>query len=820
MTPADGLRTGEGSESALGNLPVQLTRLIGRERMLSDLATLLWRTRLLTLCGPGGVGKTRLAIALADAVRADLIEGAWWVDLSTTLDPAAIGQTMVSAVFPGEPVSESAVVAIGRRFAEPALIVLDNCEQVIAGCADLVAELLARSPSIRVLATSRQPLGVPGEQVFRVSGLGLGEDDGRAGDAVELFLERVREAAAASAVDTPELRDVVRRICRQLDGLPLALELAAARVPLLGVAAIAERLESGSSFLRHSSRAAPERHRTIQETVEWSHRLLSPAERVLFRRLAVFRGSFSLAAVEGVCTDDALTPQDALNVLGDLVDQSLVQVLSGEAEPRYRLLETIRRFAMAKLHDSDEAHALRRAHAGFFSALAGEAGHAAGGVERIRWTERLELERDNFREAMDCLLAHDPGGALSLACALWPFWYQRGYYREARAWFEHALPAPADVAPEVRADGLLKSGEVTFLLCDYELAAERLHEVLRLLGEDGDARTRASAFQRLGTIAREQARYGEARAWHERSLAIRESMGDAQGVAVARNFLGFVAWLEGNGTTAEALCGAALEAFRQGGDIQEMAGTLVNLGATALYSGDLARATDRLEQALAAARRVGFQEGIAWSLHELAIVARRRRAGVPEQAWMLRDALLIHHQLGDRWRLASVLEEAAGSLLARRDARAAVSVLAFVDRLRASMGAPVPAVERPDHDAALERVGGKLGRAGFAAAWSAGVGWELEQAVDVVLGALDHLAGMAPASDNGARPASVILTSRELAVLDLLSDGLTNREIASALYISPSTAAVHVSNILRKLGAKRRVDATGLAHSLGLLPVG
>src|SRR5581483_5618463 len=226
-----------------------------------------------------------------------------------------------------------------------------------------------------------------------------------------------------------------------------------------------------------------------------------------------------------VCSDAALTPVEALQVLGDLADQSLVQVSTEEAEPRYRLLETIRRFAMAKLHDGDEAHVVRRAHAEFFTALAVEAGRARTGAERARASERLELERDNFREAMDWLLAHDPPGALTLACALWPYWYQRGYYREARAWFEHALAAPASITPEARADGLLKAGEVTFLLCDYRLAAERLHEVLSLLGDAGDARMRAAAFQRLGTIAREQARYADARRWHEQSLSIWESLG-------------------------------------------------------------------------------------------------------------------------------------------------------------------------------------------------------------------------------------------------------------------------------------------------------
>jgi predicted ATPase/DNA-binding CsgD family transcriptional regulator len=761
-----------------------------------------------------------LAIALAEAVRADFVDGAWWVDLAATFDPEHVAQTVVSSVLPGEPAGESPSAAIARRFADSSLLVLDNCEQVVDSCARLVTELLARAPSVRIITTSRQPLAVPGEQVWRVSGLPVGAGPavlGQHDDAVELFLERVREVSTGFDPDAPGVRETVRRICAKLDGLPLALELAAARVPLLGVGQIAERLEQDSGFLRHGNRRAPERHRTLDQAVDWSHRLLTEPERGLFRRLASFRGTFSLTAAEAVCGGDPLRA-DVLDLLGGLVDQSLVHVIGDRAEPRYRLLETIRRYAADKLEESGEAPAVRGRHADFFLDLAvAEAEMDRAGVELIRGLERLELEHDNFRVAMAWLLEVAPEKATRLASGLWPFCYQRGYYREARAWFDAVLLAADEIAPPVRVQALLGAGEVAFLQCDYGLAVARLDQALALIDELGDERRRAIVLQRLGSIAREQAHYQQARDFHEQSLVIWERLGDRNGIAMAQNYLGFVAWLRGDSASASSLCGLALAEFRRTGRLQEAVGTLVNLGAAALYAGDVGHAREHLEEALTLSRRLGFQEGIAWSRHELAIVARLGRGSVADQAHMLRDALLVHDQLGDRWRLASVLEEVAGGLLSRRAPRTAAALFAFVGRLRGRLGAPVPPPEAPDRDAAVARVERKLGRAAFSIAWAEGEMWELEQAVETALSAIDELTGPAEA---GAVRAAPILTARELAVLELVTHGDTNREIAAALYISPSTAGVHVSNILRKLGAKRRVDAAGLAHELGLLPVG
>jgi predicted ATPase/DNA-binding CsgD family transcriptional regulator len=793
---------------------------------LRELSALVWRSRLTTLCGPAGAGKTRLAVALAQAVQADFIDGAWWVDLSVIVDPGSVGQSIAAAVLPGERATDVASETIGRRFAATALLVLDNCEQVVDGCAQVVTELLGRTQSLRMIATSREPLGVPGEQVWRVPGLRFADlpdafEQDRDSPAVELFMERARESTRSFDPGGPGVREAVARICRLLDGMPLSIELAAARVPVLGVAGIAERLEHGSEFLGRAARGAPQRHRTLRDTLEWSHRLLDKREKRLFRRLGVFKGSFSLAAAEAIGADEALPADWVLDVLSALVDRSMVQVVEDRGDPRYRLLVTIRHFALGKLDDSGESAAIRQSHAAYFYRSVQNAEPRIAGVagpdQQIRVFEELELEHDNLHEALRWLLASSAPNAAHLSSMLWPFWYQRGYYREARETFERLLASGQEMPTAARAEAFREAGDVAFFQCDYEVAAEHLKSALGLSLQLDDRLTAALALQRLGSIAREQGGYGEARELHSQSLAIWSELGEQGGIAASNNYLGFVAWLIGDHQIAEALCLEALAWFRPAGNLQETAETLVNLGANALYNDQLDIAGDRLEEALDIARRLGFQEGIAWSLHELAILDRRRHRPPGKSSVMLRDALLLHSQLGDRWRVASVLEEIAGSVLLQADPRLAVEVLGHAELLRERIRSPIPPVEAPARAAALSRLQAKLSRDSFTAAWSEGRELQLAQAVDRALSTIEQL-DQSPTGAPGQR-STAILTPRELAVLELLGNGLTNREIAASLYMSSSTAGVHVSNILRKLGAKRRVDATALAHSLGLLPI-
>src|SRR5581483_2453102 len=345
---------------------------------------------------------------------------------------------------------DPAPAALARKLPESTLLVLDNCEQVVDGCAELVVGLLERSQSLRVIATSRQPLGVPGEQVWRVPGLGVGgglagvdqpdgadrhehdrpnglepghEDavDGADEGAVALFMERAREASTAFDPEAPGVLDTVRRICNWLDGMPLAIELAAAPVPVLPVGQIAQRIELDSNILRHTARTAPERHRTMDAMLEWSHRMLEPPEQRLFRRLSVFRGSFSLAAAETICAGYLLEVPDVLDLLAVLIDRSLVQVVDQADEPRYRMLATVRQYAAAKLWDGPEGPTVHGRHAEYYLAIAVAARDAVDGPQQTRWLARLEFEHDNLEAALQWLAEESIDDGARLARLLWPF---------------------------------------------------------------------------------------------------------------------------------------------------------------------------------------------------------------------------------------------------------------------------------------------------------------------------------------------------------------------------------------------------------------
>ena len=796
------------ARSPLGRLPVALTSLVGRDGALGELDGLLDGTRLLSLTGPGGCGKSRLALALAGRAGAERGE-ACWCDLADVADQALVAERVAGALGVQPPPGGATVDAIARHLgAQRVLLVLDNCEHVVDACAALTAHLLQTCPQLSVLATTRQPLAVPGEQVWRVPG--LGDDD--SGPA--LFAERARSVAPGFVLDDATA-PAVERICRWLDGMPLGIELAAARVAVLGVDEIAERLERDMSLLRQRSRTAPARHQTLAAALDWSHEMLDPGEQALLRRLAVFRGGFTLAAAEAVAAGDPLDGLDVLDALGRLVDQSLVQVVRSEGESRFRLLETIRQYAAAKLGASGEQDAVLAAHAAWFGELATRASRALrGGAEQRAWLRRLDAEHDNLRALLGRLLPGDPEAGGRLAGALWPFWYRRGHYDEARLWLEQAAGVVEEMAPDVRADVLAGAGVLAFLQCEYGVAAERLERALALRRDLGDPMGMAAVLQRLGSIAREQGRYEDARTLHEQALALWEELDDEAGVATSLDFLGFAAWLSGDLDRAEALCSRALERFRARGAAQETAACLINLGATAHYRGDDALAAARLEEALAGARELGYEEGIAWALHELGIIACRRRDPALAAA-RLREALVVHHRLGDRWRATSVLEEIAGGLLAQARPHRAAETLGAAGALRERLGTPVPPAERKALERALRAVRGALKPGAFRTAWAEGGTLGLDRAMDRALEALDELYSGAPAP--AAPAAGPPLTDRERDVLVLLCQGATNREIGAALFISASTAGVHVSNILHKLGASGRVEAVRAALRLGLV---
>jgi predicted ATPase/DNA-binding CsgD family transcriptional regulator len=806
------LRLANPGGEVLGNLPAQLTALIGRDDAIAELAGLLATTRLVTLSGPGGSGKSRLAIAAATACAGGFDGGAWWVDLGSVSDPALVEQLVVSTLHPSASRGSAADVLADHVGDRRTLLVLDNCEHLVDACAPLMAAVLAASHPLQVLSTSRRPLGVPGEQVWRVGGLELpapladygAEPPASVDDApaVQLFLERA-QAASPSFELTALNRPAAVQVCWLLDGLPLALELAAARVAVLSLPDLVDRLERDPSLLRQASRTAPARQRTLEATLDWSHGLLAEDERILFRRLAPFAGGFSLEAAEAVAGRDPLRSEAVLDLVASLVEQSVVHVRDVSGATRYELPTTVGRYAAERLADSGEETAVRDVHARYFLDLAG-----AG-------TDRMLVEHENLRAALGRLLPAHPEDGGRLAARLWPFWFRLGLYDEGRRWLEQAVAAADGMTAPTRAEVLAGAGMLAFLQCEYPLAKARFEEALELYTELGDAAGSATVFHRLGSIEREQARYEKARELHDRARELWEQLGDQTGVAVSLDYAGFAAWLSGDVAAALELEQQALERLRRLGARQETAECMKNLGAAMHYAGDDRNAVAHLEEALASARELSYRECEAWSLHELGIVASAQR-DLARAAALLRESLMLHTQLGDRWRASSVVEEIAASLLTGRDPERACQLLAAADAQREALGTPLPPVEAPTHARALKRIKTRLKPELFDVAWERGRAMRAEHLFAEAVRAIDERyerAGGA-AQVGGELPS---FTDRELAVLRLVCAGRTNREIGAELYISASTAGVHVSNILRKLGAGSRAEAATMAVQLGVL---
>lgn len=701
-------------QAATGVVPVvrsDLTRpptprgpLVGRHADVAAVARLLRAgdTRLVTLAGPGGVGKTQLALTVAGEVADRYADDVAFAPLAFLTDAAALPEAVANALgvrqVGGQTVEESIAGGLGDR--RP-LLVLDNCEHLIAACAGLVDRLIGVVPRLSVLATSRERLRLPGEVVHSVGPLPVPTPDDAADEllsapAVELFVRRVR---ALNPGFEPTAADIaaIARVCRELDGLPLALELAAARTNVLTVRQIADDLDALVNVL--TLRTPESRQRTLRATMRWSYDLLSPEERDALRRLSVFAGTWSLEAAAAVCTPDG-GEQAALTVVSSLVDKSLVRPSAFATRNRYFLLATIRMYAYELLRESGDLPEAAAAHAAYVADLAERAEAGLQGADQASWLNRLDAEMGNVRVALRRTDLVDARVRLRLAGALWRYCYLHGGYREGRGWLADVLAATdRDCQPAERAKALLGAGVLAFLECDYASAGDNLEAALALYRQLSDHRGVADALQRLGCIARERGEYAKADRLHRESLAIGAREGDRGHVHESLNYLGFLAWLTCDLDSANRLCGEALRAFREQGAGEGTAWALISLGATALYGGTLGTAEELLRESLSLSYDLGFREGVAWSLNLLGVLARRR--GRSDEAWeLLVESLDCHYRLGDRWRAASTCEELA-AVAVDREPPLAARLLGVADELRAGTGARRPPVERPDHAATV-----------------------------------------------------------------------------------------------------------------------
>lgn len=658
-------------------VPNPLTTLIGREQETREIAEAVVRHRLVTLVGGGGVGKTRLAIEAARELATQKRREVAYVELAALTDPSLLPSFVVTTlgVRGNTTPDPSALVQalIGWFAARPLLLILDNCEHLVDEAASLVQLLLDRCRDLHILTTSRQRLGLTGEITWRVPSLAtldiaqLPADptdamrDALTYPAVQLFVERAAATNTAFQWTRREEVEAVCRICERLDGIPLAIELAAARVRLLSVEDIHSRLDQRFRLLTGGSRTALARQQTLKSLIDWSYDLLSEAEKALLCRLSVFSGSWTLEAVEAVCAGDPFEDWEILDLLTSLIDKSLVVVEPASGRIRYRLLETIRQYAGDRLREAGQETIWRERHLAYFLAMAEEAEAGMSGAGQMERVSQLAAEQDNLRAALEVsLLSTTATAALRLCGTLLSFWRMRGYYTEGREWCARALGrADTRTWPLERAKALNTAGVLANLQGDYAVALSYHTESLALSREARDTRGIAGALHGLGNVTSNQGDYGAARAYYEESLTLRREIGDRSGMGALLHNLGNVARNQGDLAGAQAYAEESLPIFRESGHRQFLSNALVSLGRVAAFLGNYDQARAYYEEGLALVRETGDRSSIATSLILLGNVAHSLNAPDQSRAYY-EESLALYREVADRSGIGAALNNLGG----------------------------------------------------------------------------------------------------------------------------------------------------------------
>ena len=748
--------------------------------------------RLLTLTGPGGVGKTRLGLQVAADTLGEFADGVCFVALAPLADPSLVASSIAQALGVQEVGGRPLLERLEDHVREAELLLaLDNFEHLL-DAASLVSRLLAAGPRLKVLVTSRSVLHLSGEHTFPVPPLSVPEATGPRAtgddliptvascDAVRLFVARATAALPDFALTT-ENAPAVAEICRRLDGLPLAIELAAARVKVLGPRALLARLAHPLPLLTGGPRDLPARQRTLRDAISWSYDLLSPPDQRLFRRLAVFAGGCSVEAAETLCVDvpAPATAGTALDGIASLVDKSLLsQTVGPDGEARFGMLESVREFALERLAASEEAAAIACEHARFFQALAEAGERELAGPEQAAWLVRLEAEHPNLRLALAWRLERsEADAALRLAAALAPFWHLGRHVAEGRSWLARAL-ALGGASTDRRAKALLAAAQLAVQMGGYAAAPPLLEESLALHRAAGDRRGEAAALDTMGAVAHYEADFARAFSHFERSLALVRESGDRAGVARTLNNLGHAAWHMRELAAARGWLAESLALWREVGNAFEVGNVLWSVGLVARDEGDRAAAW------------AAYAEGIA-----------------------------TLGPVGEHRLRAMMLDGLASLIVANGEATRAVRLMAAADAWRKSTGYfdPLPFVYRRDfYDGLAAAVRGALNEAAFEAAWAAGRALSLEAALGEALAN-----GPAGPPGAGARPRggtqSDGLTPREAEILRLVARGKSSPAIAEELVVSVHTVERHVANIYAKIGVHTRVEAAAYALRRGLL---
>ena len=774
--------------------PLPAVPLIGRAAEMALIRKLLLEDerRVVTLTGPGGVGKTFLALHASDALRAAFSDGAVLVSLGNIAKPDQVLTAIARSVGLRE-VGTRALADQLRSMLEQRrlLLVLDNFEHV-ADAAPLVSELLAACAQIHVLATSRSSLRIAGENEVPVPPLELPE-------AMELLAQRAKAVAPDFALTEANV-GVIAEICRRLDGLPLAIELAAARAKLLAPSEILERADSPLTLLTGGRRDAPARQRTLRAAIDWSYALLGEQDRAVFRSLAVFAHGSTLEASAAVAGVRAADPE-LLDALASLVDKNLVRRSSGTGSTRFELLETIREFASEELVAAGEKDDRLDAHASFFLALAATLEPQLVSPDVVGSLERIDADYDNLLAALGHLVDQRDPRAVELAAAIWRLWYLRGRLSEGRSWLKRVLDDPGNASASVQARAFAGAATLALHQADYEAAATLAADALVLSRDSGDGQAGASALRTLAIVSRDQGEHTTARSLAQQAVAASRTQGDERALALALSCLARVEFFAGDYRVSSALHSEAVELFEAHGSPAEVAGESLFLAWCRLADADLAQADELFERALATARLLDDRWSTGLALGGLLRIASRAgEAELSRQRGL--EALRICVAIDERFLGSMCL---VGLADAQPPSTLSARLLGAADRLRESVGARWPVVVLKEYRRAIEAARAVLRPDELAVAFTSGRALSL--------------ADVAQAFEAETAPGERLpgdLTARELDVLRLVARGMTNQRVAEELVISERTVHSHLRTTYRKLGVGSRTAATRFALDHGI----
>ena len=785
------------AQAGTGHLPVQPTPFVGRRQELESLAALLAApgSRLVTLVGPGGIGKTRLSLQAAAGLYEEYPDGVYLVELAPLSDPALVVHAVASVLGLRDEAERSGLETLSAALRDKRLLlILDNCEHLLDACAELARGLLTTCPELGMLATSREPLRTAGEIIREVPPLSLpaleqfpSPNDLLADDAVALLVDRARRVLPSFELTTQNA-PLVARLCHRLDGLPLAIELAAARIRVLSVAQIYDRLDDALRLLAGGDRLAPARQQTLRATLDWSYDLLTTDEQRLLQRLSVFGGTFGLAAVEEICSGDGLERDGILDHLSGLVDRSLVVAERSEGRARrFRLLDTIGWYASERLAAAGDGGKWRDHHLHWTLHFAEEADPQHWGTGDVWTLERLDLEHDNLRGAMRWAIESSKAEeGHRLAVAMGWYWFRRAHLHEGRHWLDQILALPGEVPPRFRVGALETAGSLAQVLVDRQQAVAFLQEAVAL---------------------------GRA---HEGSTYL----------AFSLQTLAVLAFHEGDYERGDDLLAESLEVFCEIGTEDSAALGLVIQGFQAHYRGEQKRAEAFLQASLPSLREIGDTIGYVHALRGLAAVARQQGELGAATAY-LQEALRMACEKGDRLGLPLCLEALGGVACDRAWSERAARLLGTAGALRQTTGHEPLSWDRSSIDQDILATRAQLGDAAFEAAFAAGREMTLEQAVEFALqeGNGGRPGGEGRPPDAKARTLTPLqaakrkyggLTAREREVAALIAQGKSNRAIADELVVTVRTVEAHVTHILRKLGFDSRAQVAGWAIDRGL----